>query len=231
VADAPRATILAATAATCAVGGVAAVTLAVLAGPGPGFDGYVSEAGIASSAYAPVYRLGVFALAAALLLLAASFPAALRVVAALLGAAALATVLSAAVTCSDGCPLPPFERATVADLVHGGASITAVASSVLAMLALAAAPPAARSLRRLATVAAVVAVPLSALVGVAMLAVGRSPLVGLVERLLLVDTALWALVTAVTIGIRNGAARRAPAPAQVAPGPAGPPPPIPPTTP
>ena len=40
------------------------------------------------------------------------------VIAGAIAAAALATVLSATVTCSDGCPLPPFERATVADLVH-----------------------------------------------------------------------------------------------------------------
>jgi hypothetical protein len=205
VAGADRATVLAAAAGACTAGGAGAVTLAVIAGPGPGLTAYVSEAGIAASRYAATYRAGVLAFAAALLLLGAALPVALRLVAALLAAAALAMALSGAVTCSNGCPLPPFERATVADLVHGGASIAAVAGCVLAMLALALSPYAAPSLRRLAATAVAVAVPLSAAVGVAMLVVGRSPLVGLLERMLLTDAALWVLASAVTIGIRRGA--------------------------
>ncbi|MEV6816367.1 DUF998 domain-containing protein, partial [Micromonospora sp. NPDC051296] len=97
------------------IAGTAAVTVAVVAGPGPGLTGYVSEAGVADSGYAWTYRIGVFALAAALLLVAAALPAVLRVAAALLTFGSLATLLSGAVTCSAGCPLPPFERATVAD--------------------------------------------------------------------------------------------------------------------
>ncbi|MEW2380800.1 DUF998 domain-containing protein [Micromonospora sp. NPDC047707] len=194
----------AAVAAGSTVAGVAAVTVAVVAGPGPGLTGYVSEAGVAGSAYAPAYRIGVFALATALLLLAAALPAALRPAAALLAAGGLCTLLSGAVTCSAGCPLPPFERATVADLVHGGASIAATAAVVFAMLAVLLSPAAHRPLRRIAGVGVALALPLSGAIGLAMLTVGRSGLVGVLERLLLAVAAGWGLATAAALG----AARR-----------------------
>lgn len=180
------------------VAGTAAVTVAVVNGPGPGPAGYVSEAGIAGSAYAPTYRWGVFALAAGLFLLAVALRPAARRATALLAGSALATVLSGAVTCSQGCPLPPFEPATVADLVHGGASVAAVAGCVFAMLAVALAPVG-RSLRRLSTGAAVFALPLSATIGVAMLLLGRGPAVGVLERVLLTSVVLWAVAAAMAI--------------------------------
>ncbi|MFG2108058.1 DUF998 domain-containing protein [Micromonospora chersina] len=181
--------------------GAVAVTVAVAAGPGQGLTGYVSEAGVTDSGYAGAYRIGVFALAAALLLLAAALPPALRTAAALLVAGAAGTVLSGAVTCSTGCPLPPFEAATVADLVHGGASIAATAAVVFAMLALVLAPAAGRALRRVAAVGAALALPLSGAVGLAMLLAGRGGLVGVLERLLLAVAAGWGLVTAAVLGL------------------------------
>ncbi|WP_428961435.1 DUF998 domain-containing protein [Micromonospora fluostatini] len=186
----------AATAAACTVLGVVAVTVAVVAGPGPGLTGYVSEAGIAGSGYAPLYLTGVFALAAALLLLAVALPDTLRPAAGLLAAGSLCTVLSGAVTCSEGCPLPPFERTTVADLVHGGASIAATACVVFAMAALAVAPRTPRRWRRLAAGAFVLALPLAGAVALAMLTVGRGALVGVLERIVLALAAGWVLVTA-----------------------------------
>ncbi|MFY1574983.1 DUF998 domain-containing protein [Verrucosispora sp. WMMD703] len=198
-------------AALCALAGAAAVTLAVVAGPGPGLTGYVSEAGVVDSDYAWTYRFGVFALAGALLLLAVALRVgarhcgdpALRVAVTLLVAASLCTVLSGAVTCSAGCPLPPFERATVADLVHGAASVAATAAVVFAMLAVAFSPVARRRLRRTGVVAAVVSLPLAGAVGLAMLLVGRSPLVGVLERLLLTVAVGWALVTAGALAVRD----------------------------
>ncbi|MEU1683728.1 DUF998 domain-containing protein [Micromonospora sp. NPDC005707] len=187
-------------AAGCVVAGVVAVTVAVVAGPGPGLTGYVSEAGVTDSGYAGAYRIGVFALAAALLLLAAALPPALRAAAGLLVAGAAGTALSGAVTCSTGCPLPPFEAATVADLVHGGASIAATAAVVFAMLALLLSPAAGRSLRRVAGIGAALALPLSAAIGLAMLTVGRGGLVGVLERLLLTVAAAWGLATAAVLG-------------------------------
>ncbi|NLU80005.1 DUF998 domain-containing protein [Micromonospora sp. HNM0581] len=202
--------------------GVAAVTFAVVAGPGPGPTGYVSEAGVVGSGYAWTYRTGVFVLAMALLLLAAALRAAgvppagpapqrrraggaagvdkvLRVAAGLLVAGGLATVLSGAVTCSAGCPLPPFEQATVADLVHGGASVAATAAVVFAMIAVVVAPTAGRPLRRAAVLAAAAALPLAGAVGLAMLFAGRGSLVGVLERMLLLVAALWGFATAVTL--------------------------------
>ncbi|MBX7268441.1 DUF998 domain-containing protein [Micromonospora sp. Llam7] len=192
-------------AAGCVLAGTAAVTLAVVAGSGPGPTGYVSEAGVADSGYAWTYRIGIFALAGALLLLAAALP--VRIAGALLTAGGLATVLSGAVTCSAGCPLPPFERATVADLVHGGASIAATAAVVFAMIAIARCPTTVPRLRRTASLAAAVALPLAGAVGLAMLFAGRGSLVGVLERLLLAVAALWGVATALMLAIAPPADR------------------------
>ncbi|WBB72266.1 DUF998 domain-containing protein [Micromonospora sp. WMMD1128] len=190
-------------AAGCVVAGALAVTVAVVAGPGPGPTGYVSEAGVTDSGYAGAYRIGIFTLAAALLLLAGALPPAARTASVLLGAGAVATALSGTVTCSAGCPLPPFEAATVADLVHGGASIAATAAVVFAMLALVCRPAVGVALRRVAAIGAALALPLSGAVGLAMLLVGRGALVGVLERVLLTATAAWALATAVVL-VRRG---------------------------
>ena len=188
-------------AAGCVLSGAVAVAVAVVAGPGPGLTGYVSEAGVVGSGYAPTYRIGVFALATALLLLAVALPPALRVAAALLGTGGLLTLLSGAVTCSAGCPLPPFERATVADLVHGGASIAATAAVVFAMLALLLSPATDRALRRIAGLGVALALPLAATIALAMLTVGRGGLVAVLERLLLAVAAGWGLATASVLGL------------------------------
>ncbi|MEH1168606.1 DUF998 domain-containing protein [Micromonospora sp. CPCC 205539] len=185
----------------CALAGAVAVTVAVVAGPGPGLTGYVSEAGIAGSGHATTYRIGVFALAGALLLLAAALPPAVRVAAALLTASGLFAALSGAVTCTAGCPLPPFERPTVADLVHGGASVAATAAVVLAMVALAASDQTGHAVRRLAGATAALALPLSAAVGLAMLIIGRGAVVGVLERVVLALAVLWGLTTATALAL------------------------------
>ncbi|PWR12097.1 DUF998 domain-containing protein [Micromonospora sicca] len=193
--------VAASAAAGCALAGAVAVTVAVVAGPGPGPTGYVSEAGVTDSRYAAAYRIGVFALAGALLLLSVALPPALRVAGALLATGGVLTLLSGAVTCSAGCPLPPFERPTVADLVHGGASIAATASVVFAMLALLRSPAAGPAVRRIAAVGAALALPLSAAIALIMLTVGRGGLVGLLERLLLTVAVGWGLATAGALGL------------------------------
>ncbi|MFK3980277.1 DUF998 domain-containing protein [Micromonospora sp. NPDC050397] len=186
-----RRTLVAHGAVACVLSGTVTVSLAVVVGPTSALTGYVSEAGVGAGAYATAYRLGVFGVALGLLLLAAALPRTVWPAAALLAAGAAGTGLSASVTCSAGCPLPPFEQTTAADLVHGGASIAAVACVVFAMLAVAWSTGAAPLLRRLGLVGAVVAFPLSATIGLAMLFVGRSTLVGIVERALLGVIALW----------------------------------------
>ncbi|TDC57201.1 DUF998 domain-containing protein [Micromonospora sp. KC207] len=208
-AGAPPASRVAASAAAGGIlAGAGAVTVAVVAGPGTGLTGYVSEAGVADSGYASAYRIGVFALAGALLLLAAALAPVLRLAAGLLAAGSLCAALSGTVRCSAGCPLPPFERATVADLVHGGASIAATAAVVFAMLAVLFPPsaaswllsPSAQSrLRRLAALGAALSLPLAAAVGLAMLLLGRGTVVGVLERVLLAVCAAWGLATATTL--------------------------------
>lgn len=189
-------------AAACLIAGAAAVTVAVVAGPAPAWTGYVSEAGVGPGAHASAYRWGVLGVAVGLALLAAAMLATSRVAAGLLAGAAAGAALSGSVTCSAGCPLPPFEHGTPADLVHAAASIAAVAGCVFAMLAVAAtADP---RLRRGSRVAASVALPLSATVGVGMLAIGRGAVVGVVERALLVTIALWLVGLALTLRRSRG---------------------------
>ncbi|WP_433553139.1 DUF998 domain-containing protein [Micromonospora zamorensis] len=188
-------------AAGCALAGAVAVAVAVVAGPGPGLTGYVSEAGIAGSGHDTTYRIGILALAAALLLVGVALPPGVWAAPALLATGAVFTAVSGAVTCSAGCPLPPFERATAADLVHGGTSIAATASVVLAMVTLAVSGPAGPVLRRLAGLAAAVALPLCAAVGLAMLVVGRGAVVGVLERLVLAVAVLWGLSTATALAL------------------------------
>ncbi|MET8232290.1 DUF998 domain-containing protein [Micromonospora sp. NPDC005298] len=193
--------VAASVAAGCTLAGAVAVIVAVLAGPGPGLTGYVSEAGIAGSGHAATYRIGVLALAGALLLIAAALPPGIRVASALLAVGAVCTAVSGAVTCSAGCPLPPFEETTVADLVHGGASIAATAAVVLSMVALAVSGAAGRTVRRLGAWAAVLALPLCAAVGLGMLVVGRGALVGVLERLVLALAVLWGVATATALAL------------------------------
>jgi hypothetical protein len=199
--------VAAAAAGLCVIGGGAAVTTAAAAGPGRSVTSYVSEAG--AGPHATPYRLGILTLALGLLLLALALPPALRLAAGLLGAAAVCAVLSATVPCSAGCPLPPYEPTTPHDLVHGTASIAAVASCVFAMLAVGGGP-AVRSLPLVSSLglpagppaglpaaggvslaAAAIALPLSAVVGIGMLTVGRGAVVGITERVLLAVVAGW----------------------------------------
>ncbi|MGC4750354.1 DUF998 domain-containing protein [Micromonospora sp. DT201] len=188
-------------AAGCALAGAVAVVVAVVAGPGPGLTGYVSEAGVAGSAHAVTYRIGVLALACALLLVGAALPPGVWAAPALLATGAVFTAVSGAVTCSAGCPLPPFERATAADLVHGGASIAATAAVVFAMITLAVSGPAGPAVRRLARVAAALSLPLCATVGLAMLVVGRGTVVGVLERLVLALAVVWGVTTATALAL------------------------------
>src|SRR4029077_5034718 len=87
-------------------------------------------------------RLGAAGLAVgqALFAVALSGSAWARVVPFTVGLVALDAVfggVSAAVSCSPGCPLPPHETTTAQDLVHGGASILAVGLLGLGLLTVA----------------------------------------------------------------------------------------------
>jgi len=191
--------------------GAALVFAAVVATRRLWFAGYVSEAGIASG----LYRVGVVVLAAGLVLLAVAVLPAVPVAAWLLGAAGGLAAVSGAVTCSAGCPLPPYEPATVADVVHGAASALAVGACTLAMGAIAAArKDRSRWLwgagdvdarwRRVSTVAFWVVGPLVAAAGTAMLTVGRGYVTGLLERTILLAVTAWLLATSALLTRRPG---------------------------
>ncbi|GIG96822.1 DUF998 domain-containing protein [Plantactinospora mayteni] len=205
---APQRPAVALAAAACTLAGTVTVALAVLAGPAPELAAYVSEAGASDSPTVWAYRLGLLAAATGLVLLGAALPTALRLATGLLVAGAVATVVSAGVSCRAACPLPPFYQVTLADVVHGGASIAAVAGAVFAMLAVAGTPGVARPLRRISGAAAAVALPLSAVAGLTLLLLGRSVLMGAVERLLLLDLAAWGVATALTLGLSRAPAAR-----------------------
>jgi hypothetical protein len=186
-------------AASCVAAGVGAVLYAVTAHPGLDLPAYVSEAGVPGYPHAGVFRAGILLLAAGLALLGAALARRAPLAAGLLVPAGVAAAGSGAVSCSDGCPLPPYEIATAADLLHGAASILAVAATVFAMLALARPGPD-RLLRWLSLVAAGAALPLSGAVGLAMLLGGHGATIGMLQRLLLAIIGAWLLSTALRLG-------------------------------
>ena len=151
---------------------------------------YVSEAGVAGAPHALGYRLiliflAVAAGAAALGLRPVAGRAALA-----LGLAAPCLLVSGSVRCSAGCPLPPYARATAADLLHAGASIGAVGWCALAMLAAArwSADPVVRVGSRWAVA---VMIPVGTAMVVGLLFVGRGAFTGTVERICLAGCLAW----------------------------------------
>jgi hypothetical protein len=154
---------------------------------------YVSEAGVAGAPRAGLYRASVLLIALSLVLLAAATR--VRWAAPTLLLAAPLAAVSGVVTCSQGCPLPPYERSTAADLVHAAASITALLLCCLAMLLYARSAPGS-ALRTAGRVGLAVAVPLLGLAGAAMVFVGRGTLAGVLERIALVAATAWLIATA-----------------------------------
>jgi hypothetical protein len=186
-------------AAACAVlSGAILMVVALVAAPGPWSSGYVSEAGIADQPFAVAYRIGVIVLAAgvALLGLAVHRPAPLA--AALLGLAAALAAVSGSVACTSQCPLPPFQPATMPDVVHATAAIAGMVTLAAAMGAIMLSS-ADRALRRLAAVGAAMTVPTGAALGLTMLFIGRGALVAALERVLLTIAICWLIGTSILL--------------------------------
>lgn len=185
-------------------GGLAAAStalgaaLVLVAMEGRRFTGYVSEAGVMTEPGARTYRFGLLLIAGALLLLSVAVRPETWIATALLAGAALTTTVSASVPCSAGCPLPPYEESTAADLVHAGASIIGVGLVALALAALAiwARDP---WLRAIGWIGAGLLIPLGIAIGVFMLAVGRGQATSVLERTILGI----AVVVCVAIGVRS----------------------------
>jgi len=186
-------------AAASTVVGAGLVVASVVATRRLWFGGYVSEAGVAAEPQASTYRWGILGLALGLLLLAVALVRVLPLTAVLLAGSGLFAALSGSVSCSTGCPLPPYESATAADLVHGGASILAVGAATLAIAALAVTSED-TPVRRLSRLTFWIVGPLVVAVGLAMLVLGRGQLTGLLERAILLTATAWTLVAALRVG-------------------------------
>jgi hypothetical protein len=130
-------------------------------------------------------------------------PAGLLVAGCLVVAAVLAG-MSGLVPCSNRCPLPPYEPATAADVVHGAASVLGVVVLFGAMAATWLTDPRPAT-RRLAAGAVVLTVPLGGAMGLTMLLAGRGTLGAVLERVLLAVAVTWVLGTALlaATGPRN----------------------------
>jgi hypothetical protein len=167
--------------------------------------GYLSELGVETQPQAARYRAGMLLLAAGVALLGTALWPITRLGAGLLGVAAVNGAVSGSVPCSDGCPLPPYERFTAADLVHGGTSAAAVGFCALAILAVARA--AGTPLGRVSLISFGVVAPLVVAVGVSMLAVGRGEVTSVLERLTLSATLTWIILACVLLVLAPAAVR------------------------
>lgn len=176
--------------------GAVVMAVALVATPGRWTQGYVSEAGTLDMPQASAYRWGLLVLAAGVAALGAALTPVTRRAAVLLAAAGGLAGITATVPCSAGCPLPPYEAATTADLVHTGAGILGMAACAFAMLVLAVTPAAAPALRWVAAGAAVLTFPIAVAEGLGMLLAGRGPFTALAERVLLAVAVCWLVATA-----------------------------------
>ncbi|GGK90107.1 DUF998 domain-containing protein [Mangrovihabitans endophyticus] len=181
----------------CVFAGAVIMLVALIATPGDWLHGYVSEAGAAGQPYAGVYRTGLLVLAAGIGVLGGVVSPMSRLAARLLLAAALLAGASGAVTCSAGCPLPPYERSTLTDLAHATASVVGMIVLAAAMAAVAWTVRD-HVQRRMAAAALAPTVPLGAVLGVTMLVAGRGVLSAAVERVVLVVAVSW-LIGAATV--------------------------------
>ncbi|WP_432832078.1 DUF998 domain-containing protein [Dactylosporangium sp. CA-092794] len=165
---------------------------------------YVSESGVPGAPHAGLYRASMVLLAVSLGLLAVPARRACALIGGSLALAAPLAFVSAAVHCSPGCPLPPYEAPAARDLVHAGGAIGALLLCGLAIL-LYSLLPADRLLRRTGWVGAAIAYPPLVLSAFGILFVGRSLFTGVLERAALVGVSAWLVLTAARHA-RRGAA-------------------------
>jgi len=179
--------------------GAAVMLVALVAAPGSWLVGYVSEAGTAGQPFAGAYRTGLVALGLGVGLLAFTQ---IRPAAVLLWVAAALAGVSGAVSCSGGCPLPPFEPTTLADVVHTAASVVGMVVLAAAMAAVCWKDPR-PVIRRTAAVAVALTVPLGGTLGLTMLLAGRNAFGAALERLLLLVAVAWLVGTAALTLLRS----------------------------
>jgi hypothetical protein len=189
--------VLAAAAGVTVLLGALTMLAGLIAAPGTWTAGYVSEAGTTGMPLAVAYRWGLVLLAVGVALLGRVLGDYSRPVAVLLGIAAVLAAASGVVPCTSGCPLPPYEPTTVADVSHTVASVVGMVVLAGAMALVALSTPFGVALRRLATTAVIVIVPLGAALGLSMLLAGRGQLSATLERAALVVAVSWLVGTSV----------------------------------
>lgn len=183
--------------------GALIMLIALVATPGSWLQGYVSEAGTAEAPWATAYRWGLILLGTGVALLGLALRPFSRILAALLGGAALLAATSGAVPCTNQCPLPPFEPTTWSDVVHTGASIAGMVLLAGAMAVAAFSGSFGPAVRRLAAASAALTVPLGGALGLTMLLAGRGSLGAILERVLLTVAVSWLTGTAILTLLRN----------------------------
>jgi len=186
---------------SCLVGFGALLVLAWRRAGSPGLDGYLSQLGGPGQPGAATYRLAVLCIAGAAALVGLAWRLqrpGLGVAGMLWGCSGL-FVISAAVPCAAGCPIPLHDGlGTPANFVHfavsGGAFAAAVAAMVLAGRA-----PGDRVLRRLSTAAARTASVVFGALAVLMLVFGHGIAGGVAERVLATVCLGWLVAGAVRL--------------------------------
>jgi Protein of unknown function (DUF998) len=191
---------------TLVVGAMSAVRAVVLS-QGWIYAGFVSETGEPGAPHRDGYTYGILGQGGALLLLAVAIVLRRSVAAwvawsaaGLLALGGLLAGVSGLVSCSAGCPLPPFETPTGADLVHASSSVLGLAVCGAAMAAFAIAP-APSLLRTVSRVWVGITLPLAIVAGVSLVFIGRGATTGSVEKVLVLVIIAWVLVTSLIISV------------------------------
>lgn len=183
---------------TLVVGATAFIRAVVLT-QGWLYAGFVSESGQPGAPHRAGYTYGILGLGVSLVLFALAVwlrggsPAWLVWSAGgLLAIGGLLAAVSSLVSCSAGCPLPPFQTPTAADLVHASASVLGMAACGAAMAVFAVSPD--RSvLRTIGRGWVAVTLPLAVVAGLSLTLVGRGTLTGTVEKVLVIVIIGWVL--------------------------------------
>jgi hypothetical protein len=191
---------------TLVVGATAFIRAVVLT-QGWLYSGFVSETGEPAAPHRDGYTYGILGLGVALLLLALAVwlrggsPAWLAWSAAgLLAVGGLLAAVSSLVSCSAGCPLPPFQTPTAADLVHASSSVLGMAACGGAM-AVFAVSPLPSVLRTVGRGWVAVTLPVAVVAALSLTLVGRGTLTGTVEKVLVVVIIAWVLVTCLLLAL------------------------------
>lgn len=191
----------AAAASLAGAGAIGCLVVATIRTPGFRTADYVSELGVGGGS--GIYRAGVLAAALGVALYAVAVRR-LVLAASLLVASSLLFVGSAAVTCTPGCPLPPYQQTTAQDLIHAATSAGALGLAGLSMLVLAARYPD-RLIAAACGIAGVLELGFMAATGIALLANTQGTVNGVLERCVVGAALSWLLVSGALLAVRRPA--------------------------